>query len=313
MSKKEKGKRDWESHSFGFGDKAHTSGGQRLCHMGPKLVFEVNGLEVYGGSKTEAANFYHKFDLVISAGEHLRMEEAKSLTSSILKSINLVKLVRDYCPENLYLDWRDFGVPTYPREFWKGLVEILRKKGRDRKRRGGAYKVLVHCMGGHGRTGTVVAILAGLGSKWIEEDEGVDLVEKVRGIYCHHAIETYGQVRYVEEITGRGSRAEVKARGVNTSTYLLPIERASSTSRHLFTDPCPSPKEVESSLRNMEKVEKRGREVNVIHQGVARLEGESVEDWKKRARETRETREGRCKHDVKLGYCLACGVKGFND
>lgn len=306
-----KGKKDKDDRGrFTLGDKAHTSSNQRLCHLGPKLVFEREGLEVYGASLIEASTYYKGFDLVISLGEDVEMEGAKNLTHSILKSINLIRLLKEYCPENLYLTWQDFGTPTYGLAFWKNLVEILRKKGRDRKRRGKAYKVMVHCMGGHGRTGTALAILGGLGSRWVEEDGEVDLVEKVRGVYCHHAVETYRQVKYVEEITGRGSKAEVVARGVNTSkiypteypstsfdVFIKSFESTSggnkgSVSKHSFTDPSPSSLVVEEELKNIEKVEKRGREVNVIVGGVARLEGESVEEWKRRARGSKpEARE----------------------
>ena len=55
-------------------------------------------------------------------------------------------------------------------------------------------RVLVRCLGGHGRTGTVLAVLAGL--------SGIDYPCKfIRERYCEKAIEREEQKRYVKQIT----------------------------------------------------------------------------------------------------------------
>jgi len=60
--------------------------------------------------------------------------------------------------------------------------------------------VFVACLGGHGRTGTALAILLDLWGA-IPSDE--DPVRFVRTAYCPEAVETQGQYEYVAKMTGR--------------------------------------------------------------------------------------------------------------
>ncbi len=83
------------------------------------------------------------------------------------------------------LDWPDFGVPADPVAFRLSCDEVLR-----RARAGEVIEI--GCVGGHGRTGTmlgVVAILCGEPSR--------SAVDWVRTNYCGHAIETREQEQFV--------------------------------------------------------------------------------------------------------------------
>ena len=90
---------------------------------------------------------------------------------------------------NMYIP--DYAVPMWGREVWTDLAADLMElmdNGMD---------VLVACMGGHGRTGMAVAILAGLMRPDIIGD---DPLTWIRTVYCWEAVETLDQERYIFEM-----------------------------------------------------------------------------------------------------------------
>jgi hypothetical protein len=96
-----------------------------------------------------------------------------------------------YSPECgvIRIQWPDGGVPRLSPLFWHRLADFLELQNKT---------VVVTCMGGHGRTGTCLAILCG-----IYRIHGTsDIGEFVRSRHCSHAIETYSQVDYIEEVLG---------------------------------------------------------------------------------------------------------------
>ncbi len=95
-------------------------------------------------------------------------------------------------PAVVGLSWPDRGVPNLGRAWWKSLAgEIKALNG----------KVGVCCMGGHGRTGTMLSILVPLlgGVKGKKKCP----VTWVRKNYCKEAVESDAQLDYVEYITER--------------------------------------------------------------------------------------------------------------
>lgn len=173
-----------------------TSYVYKKCHEGPVKVIESQGLEIYGSSRIEAKENFYDFDLVIGLGEKV---EPSLHVYAKLKSVGLERLIEKWYkqPEHIVLGWPDMGVPLLSREFWLELVEILRKKGRDRARHSNVYKVLFHCMGGHGRTGTALSIMGAFVGGWDSH-----LIATMRVLYCEHGVESQGQVGYIEKITG---------------------------------------------------------------------------------------------------------------
>ncbi len=82
----------------------------------------------------------------------------------------------------------DYAAPSWGREVWTDLAADLMdlmNNGTD---------ILVACMGGHGRTGMAVAILAGLMRPDIIGD---DPLTWIRSVYCWEAVETLEQERYI--------------------------------------------------------------------------------------------------------------------
>lgn len=86
------------------------------------------------------------------------------------------------------LDWPDFGVPADQTHMITALKSV-----QDRARSG--QRVEIGCVGGHGRTGTVLACLAIL-----SDHPPADAVAWVRDHYCEHAVETPEQVALIDRL-----------------------------------------------------------------------------------------------------------------
>jgi hypothetical protein len=88
-----------------------------------------------------------------------------------------------------HLDWPDLGVPADAAELRATLQSVL-----DRARNG--ERVEIGCLGGHGRTGTALAVLAVLTGHPAD-----DAVAWVRTAYCPQAVETPEQEAFVEGLS----------------------------------------------------------------------------------------------------------------
>lgn len=86
----------------------------------------------------------------------------------------------------IVLDWPDMGVVSLPRSFWEDLVAHLTNTQR---------RMLLFCVGGHGRTGTALACLMVV-CGWTSEDA----IAWIRANYCQKAIETLAQELYIRQI-----------------------------------------------------------------------------------------------------------------
>lgn len=93
-------------------------------------------------------------------------------------------------PPFLALDWEDGDVPGLTADWWRAFYKALSAVEGD---------VVFYCFGGHGRTGTALSILAGLGGL---QKQGCPVMW-VRKHYCMEAVETFAQVDYIEEVTGK--------------------------------------------------------------------------------------------------------------
>jgi hypothetical protein len=90
-----------------------------------------------------------------------------------------------------YLDWPDFGVPTDV-----AAADALILDTFERAR--GGEQVEVACIGGHGRTGTVLACLAALAGV-----PAAEAVEWVRARYCRRAVQEPSQQYWMERFAER--------------------------------------------------------------------------------------------------------------
>lgn len=106
----------------------------------------------------------------------------------IWKDLNQYKL--NYkIPTVIDLNWPDMGVPySATKELWQHLVDMIPQDS----------VIVATCMGGHGRTGSFIAILAGL----LDGLKGKKAIDTVRKNYCECAVETSGQEEYICKILG---------------------------------------------------------------------------------------------------------------
>jgi ClpX C4-type zinc finger len=90
-----------------------------------------------------------------------------------------------------HIDWPDFGVPADREAATAALADLLARARAGRR-------VEVGCLGGHGRTGTALALLAVLA-----DAPPAGAVAWVRSAYCAKAVETAEQAAYVEATSAR--------------------------------------------------------------------------------------------------------------
>jgi len=150
------------------------------CHHGNVHVFtaEYNGrtLMFYGGGEMRGFN-PESVDVTITfVNPYVEMSNLYTIDSE---------------PKYIYLPVPDMGAPTYPLSFWYHLLDkIIENIPLD------VIKIGVMCLGGHGRTGTALAIFA-----WMLKETNKP-IRFVRKNYCKNAVETTEQIKYIQELTG---------------------------------------------------------------------------------------------------------------
>ena len=87
---------------------------------------------------------------------------------------------------NEFIDWPDFNAPKYPRLAYSQICSAYSL--------GKSVCVEIGCIGGHGRTGTILACMSIL-DKGFNPDDAINFT---RDTYCSQAIETSSQERFVE-------------------------------------------------------------------------------------------------------------------
>lgn len=204
------GSGNYGSKSAGF----HQGGCQ---HMGKIKVFEFDGRAVYGAGSSivvdettravidlsgSAASEIGKFDLAQAAKSffgHTCDEPFKNAVLSALAKDDQTK------PVYVRLDWPDMGIPkgNIGVAFWRAVWNLL-PTGTE----GQPAKIIVNCMGGHGRTGTALSalLICNGGYSW------ADAVNYVRLHHCTNAVESNSQIDYLKALS---QRAGTIAKGIN--------------------------------------------------------------------------------------------------
>lgn len=158
------------------------------CHYGPIPVFQIGKATLWGGSYREIWNEPRQWKLLICcAGHNYAPAEGPIMTST-----NAPKAIRDMTDPTPFIsfDWPDGGLPPVSAGFWYKLTETLKTEV--------VGDVGVYCFGGHGRTGTALAILAALSGA---VPKGEDPVQWLRDRYCKEVVETRSQCSYIEMVT----------------------------------------------------------------------------------------------------------------
>lgn len=164
------------------------------CHTGAPDVFSFTTqdgrrITVSAGGKNRFGHWTdckHQPDLVVGP--------------SMVIGFNMTRTTDWECikpnPYLLGLNWPDMGVPSAGPNFWKLLLKDINTK-KDIER------IHMQCLGGHGRTGTGLAILFYLTAHDVTPFKtAADVVEHIRGLYCDHAVESEKQLQYIAKAIG---------------------------------------------------------------------------------------------------------------
>lgn len=151
------------------------------CHSGIITVGQdpVSGVSLSGTRVNELAGVKNKLIINLSGSQLYGDIGFNNLSKKSEGKL------RKHSPSIISINWQDFGVLPYGYDFWLDLVNVIRIEKKP---------VIVCCVGGHGRTGTCLAILCGL----LEISKNP--VSFIRKKYCSFAIETAEQENYVREI-----------------------------------------------------------------------------------------------------------------
>lgn len=186
------------------------------CHIEGQFLFQIGDARIHAGS-SRAPKLGH-WDLVINLSGYSNMSPDvqgfngadKACAGFIAESPTRIEY-----PE-LCIDWADSKAPYQRRRDWRRLMYDLQGFHGD---------VLIHCIGGHGRTGTLLVVL-GVLSEAIPQNE--DPVTYIRTKYCEKTVESWDQLEYLTKMIGvktnetprYGASAYANAQGYQT--YALP-------------------------------------------------------------------------------------------
>ena len=157
----------------------------------PKKVMEIGGVSVYGSAAflvSRIPNVSLRIDLSGLNLSNTQLVDGNKAAHTLLPP----DLFAAEAP-SMFINWADGTAHTLDVAWWMTLVEAI-------KRLPYGSSVSVCCVGGTGRTGTVLAILAGLTHQLGHDD--TDPVDWVSQHYYDDAVESEEQLWYVEDITG---------------------------------------------------------------------------------------------------------------
>lgn len=191
---------------------------QSCSHDAATRVFKVGKAHIWAGSQDELLERFG-WKLIISAVGYRKFGDAPLSANESAKKL-LPEALFDWAPPPcIGIEWPDCGIPAMSAEWWDELARALR---------GIKGNIGLCCMGGHGRTGTMLAILA---VKLGKVKKGSCPVDWVRTRYCKKAAETDSQLDYIERVTGVKVFSAASNIGVATTAalpYSYPVTAAAN-------------------------------------------------------------------------------------
>jgi len=157
-----------------------------ICHIGPKQIMKIGSATIYAGDKEEIESWPWALRVnLLGYGSSPKIIKFENGAAELFPS----DLNKALLSPTIVCDWIDRAAPPWPIKLWEQIIESF-----------GAINgnIGIHCQGGHGRTGTMIAILAGLTGQ-LKKDECPVLW--ARKHHCKKAVETNSQLNYIEEIT----------------------------------------------------------------------------------------------------------------
>lgn len=172
----------------------------------PREAFRLGKTQrpVFGGSFTTMKHM--QWSLLICCNG---MAPAALVYASPQAVQMLPKLIVPQTSPYIKIDWQDLGAPEIGTDFWESLVYGLQHIGRP-------GPIGVCCVGGTGRTGTALAIIAQLSGAI---PAGQCPVAFIRSHYVSDAIESSAQGKYITDITGVDVKTIVEPPYAGPSNY----------------------------------------------------------------------------------------------
>ena len=180
-------------------DTAWWKRNHKACIHAPKLVYRMGKGEVWAGARMDVnmerrAGRLTQFDLVLNCtGDAERVSAVPDIAVRLMPYMKVAQIAE------LTLPWEDFKLPPVDTGFWYELADMVRA----------GMRVLVYCVGSHGRTGTALSSLLVAG----EGLTGWDAIRAVRRAHCDQSVETKDQEKYIVKLAegGRPKAAMVTA------------------------------------------------------------------------------------------------------
>jgi hypothetical protein len=151
-------------------------------HPPQEVIVGNAGWSVSCGKGWDCQSHANEFDVVIN------------LTGTSIKERHIIPIPElakwsggGVTATEMLMDWPDMGVVKLKLQFWLDLLSYMTEH---------KTKLLVFCVGGHGRTGTAVASLLVAGLNYTAKEA----IAWVRTNYCERAIETQKQEYYIEDL-----------------------------------------------------------------------------------------------------------------
>ncbi len=161
-----------------------------ICHSGPQYVFQIGEARIWGSAGHDIKRLDRWALLVPLIDDYATYVPKDPIGLNTQARTLLPKcLISRQMPPVMTIQWPDMKIPYLSKEWWTDLVKFLSTFKGD---------VAFFCMGGHGRTGTCLTILATLAGR---VPEGECPVAWIRAEYCEKAVESDEQLDYIEHIT----------------------------------------------------------------------------------------------------------------
>jgi len=161
----------------------------QCTHTGMPMVFKIGKGKVYASGSRDVKDWdWSKLDLIVSLNGHpTPLHKANDAALKLLGTFYSLTPPADFA--RLSMTWVDGAAPPFEPSYVKDLVALV-AAGTD---------ILIHCVGGHGRTGTMlVAMLCELAVKpWGKKT--VDPIKWIRTNYCKRAVETDKQIDWLKD------------------------------------------------------------------------------------------------------------------
>lgn len=170
---------------YGYAGQGYQTTYLKSCyHRGEKPVISLGHVDLHAIQKSVAWTRLPDFDLVLDCSNSLAAQD-RIVAPTKFQALTRYLVRPD---DTIYLPWPDRGAPCVTFPFWGKLLSMIEPRA------DGQARLVVTCLGAHGRTGTALAALIMAHDPTITASKAVDLV---RDKHCQEAVESKSQVDYL--------------------------------------------------------------------------------------------------------------------